>query len=163
MTNDTKTKPTTGAKGFTIERTFKASPEKVWRMWTTKAGLLQWWAPSAAEMGYAYSVLDIDVRPGGRYAFEMKNKDHTVVNQGTYTVVRPNEELAWTWHFDIFLAPGEKPYDVAMRVLLERTPTGGTKMTFAEGPLATQEHTDGSRRGVEQNFQYLSRALGEDI
>src|SRR5688572_6513294 len=39
---------TTGEnKGFTIERTLKAKPEKVWEMWTTKAGLMKWWAPSA--------------------------------------------------------------------------------------------------------------------
>jgi uncharacterized protein YndB with AHSA1/START domain len=159
MTDTTTT--TKKAQGFTIERTFKAAPEKVWEMWTTKAGLMKWWAPSAAEMAYEFTVREIDVRPGGEYAFEMKAKDHTVVNRGTYHVVRPHAELAWTWHFDIFLAPGEKPYDVAMRVLLEKTATGGTKMTFSEGPLATQEHTDGSRKGVEQNFRHLAKALGE--
>lgn len=155
------TKTTTPAQGFTIERTFKAPPEKVWEMWTTKAGLLKWWAPSAHEMTYEFSVREIDVRPGGKYAFEMKGQDHTVVNHGTYNLVRPHSELTWTWHFDIFLAPGEKPYDVPMRVALEKTATGGTRMTFSEGPLATQEHTDGSRTGVEQNFRHLAKALGE--
>jgi uncharacterized protein YndB with AHSA1/START domain len=146
-------------KGFTIERTFKAAPEKVWEMWTTKEGLMKWWAPSAQEMGYQFTVKEIDVRQGGKFAFEMKAKDHTVVNHGTYTLVQPFWELGWTWRFDIFLGPGEQPYDVPIFVALSKAPGGGTKMTFTQGPLATPEHTEGSRQGVLANFAKLEKAL----
>jgi uncharacterized protein YndB with AHSA1/START domain len=150
-----------GPQGFTLERTFKAAPEKVWAMWTTKEGLMKWWAPSAQDMGYQFTVKEIDVRQGGKYAFEMKHKNHTVVNRGTYTLVQPHWELGWTWHFDIFLAPGEKPYDVPILLTLSKTPGGGTKMTFTQGPLATPEHSEGSRQGVMSNFEKLAIALEE--
>lgn len=155
------TGPAPGAKGFVIERTFRAAPEKVWKMWTTKEGIEKWWAPSAKEMGYDMRVRDMDVRVGGRFAFEMKNQEHDLVNHGVYIAVNPHTELAWMWHFDIFLGPEDKPYDVPISVRLEKTPSGGTKMTFVQGPLATPEHTEGSRQGVLQNIGHMAKALGE--
>lgn len=147
--------------GFTLERTFRASPEKVWEMWTTPAGVMKWWAPSAKEMGYEFSVESMDVRVGGRFSFRMVGNGHDLRNHGAYTIVQPTTRLGWTWHFDIFLAPGELPYDVRLSVQLARTPEGGTRMVFTQGPLATPEHTDGSRQGVEQNLRHLAKALGE--
>lgn len=147
--------------GFTLERTFRAAPEKVWEMWTTPAGIMKWWAPSAKEMGYEFAVETMDVRPGGAFSFRMTGNGNDLRNHGTYTIVRPPTELGWTWHFDIFLGPNEPPYDVRLSVRLTRTSEGGTRMIFTQGPLATPEHTDGSRQGVEQNLRYLAKALGE--
>lgn len=157
----TTTSTANSNSGFTIERTFKAPPEKLWEMWTTKEGILRWWGPSARDMGYEFTVLRIDPHVGSGFAFEMKGKDHTVVNHGTYRVVDRPTRLAWTWRFDIFLGPGEKPYDVPISVTLDRLANGGTKMTFTQGPLATPEHTNGSKQGVESNFAKLAIALGE--
>lgn len=155
------TSPTPQPTGFTIERTFKAAPEKVWAMWTTKEGIEKWWVPSMKDMGFDMRVREMDVRVGGKFAFAMENAQHKLVNGGTYVIVQPHSELAWTWHFDIFLAPGEKPYDVPISVQLQRLPGGGTRMRFTQGPLATSGHTEGSRKGVEQNFRYLAKALEE--
>lgn len=147
--------------GFTIERTFRAAPEKVWEMWTTPKGIDKWWLPSAKEMGYEFTVEKMDVRPGGEFSFRMKNAEQDLRNHGTYTLVEPVTRLGWTWHFDIFLGPGELPYDVRLAVELTRTSEGGTRMRFTQGPLATPEHTAGSKQGVEQNLRYLAKALEE--
>ncbi|HWH08625.1 MAG TPA: SRPBCC family protein [Candidatus Thermoplasmatota archaeon] len=129
--------------GFTLMRAFNAPPEKVWRMWTTPEGIRRWWAASAKEMGYDMTVERMDVRVGGGFAFRMVGNGHDLVNGGTYRVVDPPRRLAWTWHYDIFLAPGEKPYDVPISIELRPVP-GGTRMTFKQGPLATPEFTEGS-------------------
>lgn len=147
--------------GFTIERTFKAAPERVWDMWTTKEGIEKWWVPSMKDIGFDMRVISMDVRVGGGFAFGMKNAEHDLVNRGTYTLVQPHWELGWAWHFDIFLGPGEKPYDVPIFVAFEKTPTGGTRMLFTQGPLATPGHTEGSRQGVMRNFAMMAKALGE--
>ncbi|MHB8634567.1 MAG: SRPBCC family protein [Thermoplasmatota archaeon] len=145
-------------QGFTIERTFKAPPERVWRLWTTKEGMASWWAPAAKRMGYDLRVLKLDVRPGGEYAIEMRDDKVTLVNHGTYKSVEPNRRLTQVWNFDIFLAPGEKPYDVAISVELE--PVGqGTKMTFRQGPLASFEYSEGSRQGVLANLEQMAAVL----
>lgn len=157
MTNPTQP----AGEGFTIERVFKAPPEKVWKMWTTPEGIAQWWVPSAAQMGYEMTVQKMDLRVGGQYALVIANEKHTLTNRGTYTTIQSPRQLAWTWHYDIFLGPDEKPYDVPIRVTFERTPTGGTKMTFKQGPLASPGFTKGSQQGVEQNFTYLAKALRE--
>jgi uncharacterized protein YndB with AHSA1/START domain len=142
--------------GFTIERILKASPEKVWKLWTTKAGIESWWGPAAKEMGMDLKVLKLDVKPGGKYAIQMKDAKVALVNHGHYKTVEPNRRLTQVWEFDIFLAPGEKPYDVAISIDLE--PVGkGTKLTFKQGPLATVEHTEGSREGVGRNLTQLQR------
>lgn len=161
--SDTMQTPATTPQdtGFTIERTFKASPEKVWRMWTTPQGIESWWGPGARDMGFEFTVREMDVRVGGRFAFGMKSKEHDLVNHGTYVVVAPHVCLAWTWRFDIFLGPGEQPYDVPIAVTLTRLPAGGTKMTFVQGPLAKPGFTEGSRQGVLSNFEKMALALGE--
>jgi uncharacterized protein YndB with AHSA1/START domain len=145
--------------GFTIMRAFNAPPERVWRMWTTKEGLMKWWAVSAKEIGFDFTVERIDVRVGGQFAFRMKNAEHDLVNGGTYRVVDEPHHLAWTWHFDIYLQPGEKPYDVPIEVRLVPTPMGGTQMVFKQGPLAKREYTLGSRSGVLANLEKLAQAL----
>lgn len=145
--------------GFTIMRAFNAPPEKVWKMWTTKEGLMKWWAPSAKQMGFDFDVRHIEPRAGGTFAFGMKNKEHDLVNGGTYTVVDPPRRLAWTWHFDIYLQPGEKPYDVPIEITLVPTPMGGTQMVFRQGPLRAPGHTEGSMQGVIQNLDHLAKAL----
>ena len=148
--------------GFTIMRAFHAPPEKVWRMWTTKEGLMKWWAPSAKEMGFDFTVKQLDVRVGGRFAFGMVGNGHDLVNAGTYRVVDPHAHLAWTWHFDIYLRPDEKPYDVPIDVTLTPTPMGTTQMLFKQGPLRAPGHTEGSMQGVLKNLEKLAQALEKD-
>lgn len=120
---------------------------------------MKWWAVSAKEMGFDFSVQHLDVRVGGTFAFGMKNKDHDLVNGGTYRVVDAPHKLAWTWHFDIYLGPNDKPYDVPIEVTLTPTPFGTTQMVFKQGPLAAAGFTEGSRQGVMQNFEHLAKAL----
>src|ERR1700716_2763645 len=52
---------------ITLERTFKASIEEVWELWTTKEGIESWWGPE----GFAIKVLTLDLRPGGELVYAM--------------------------------------------------------------------------------------------
>ncbi len=140
--------------GFTIERTFKAPPRKLWEMWTTRAGLEKWWIPP----DWTSTVTHLYLRVGGQYEITMKSGGQTIRNHGTYTRIEPMRRLAYTWNYDIFLSPGEKPYDVPISVEFQEVP-GGTKVTFTQGPLATREFTEGSRKGVLSNFDKLGKAL----
>lgn len=102
----------------------------------------------------------LDLRVGGRYEITMNDGRQSIRNHGTYTDIEPMRRLAYIWNFDIFLPPGEKPYDVPITIQFQEDP-GGTKMTFTQGPLATQEFTEGSRRGVLSNFEKLEKSLEE--
>jgi uncharacterized protein YndB with AHSA1/START domain len=153
-------------EGFTLVRHLAAPPARVWQMWTTPAGLAKWWAPSARQMGYDFKVNQFDVRVGGGYDIEMSNAEHGHLhNHGAYTEVVPQKRLSMRWDFDIFLAPGEKPYPISITIDFEEeagmdpSAPKGTKMTFTQGPMAKPEHTEGSRQGVIQNFGYLAKAV----
>ena len=42
-------KDETSKRRITLERTYKASLQDVWDMWTTKEGIESWWGPTASR------------------------------------------------------------------------------------------------------------------
>jgi uncharacterized protein YndB with AHSA1/START domain len=52
---------------LTIERTYKASLEDVWELWTTKEGFESWWGPQ----GFRADVHELDARAGGMLRYDM--------------------------------------------------------------------------------------------
>ncbi|HMI87028.1 MAG TPA: SRPBCC domain-containing protein [Polyangiaceae bacterium] len=54
-------------KQITLERTFDATLEEVWEMWTTQEGIESWWGPN----GFVVKVRKIDLRPGGELQYAM--------------------------------------------------------------------------------------------
>jgi uncharacterized protein YndB with AHSA1/START domain len=50
-----------------IERTYRASIEEVWALWTTKEGFESWWGPQ----GFRADVQELDARVGGALRYEM--------------------------------------------------------------------------------------------
>jgi len=64
MSNETKSR--SEAK-VVIERTYRASIEDVWDLWTTKQGFESWWGPQ----GFRADVHEIDARVGGALRYDM--------------------------------------------------------------------------------------------
>ena len=52
---------------FSIERTYAATAEEVWDLWTTKTGIESWWGPE----GFTVTVNSIDLRTGGELLYLM--------------------------------------------------------------------------------------------
>jgi uncharacterized protein YndB with AHSA1/START domain len=50
-----------------IERTYKATIEDVWDLWTTKEGFESWWGPQ----GFRVEVQELDARVGGALRYMM--------------------------------------------------------------------------------------------
>jgi uncharacterized protein YndB with AHSA1/START domain len=50
-----------------IERTYRASLEDVWDLWTTKDGFESWWGPQ----GFRVEVQELDARVGGALRYDM--------------------------------------------------------------------------------------------
>ena len=57
----------TARRRLTIERSYQASLDEVWALWTTKAGIEAWWGP----VGFSVTVRDMDLRPGGSLLYVM--------------------------------------------------------------------------------------------
>lgn len=80
---------------LTVERTFRAAPQRVWQAWTQAESLKQWFAPADA---FKVEVAEVDVRVGGRYRIVMTAPDGEVHDvSGVYREVVPNERLVFTW------------------------------------------------------------------
>lgn len=78
-----------------LKRTFPASRERVFEMWTSAELLKRWFAPSQ-EM--SVPVAEVDARKGGSYRIVMQNKDgDTYSPSGIYEKVVPNEQLVFSW------------------------------------------------------------------
>lgn len=50
-----------------VERTYRASLEDVWELWTTKEGFESWWGPR----GFRADVHELDARVGGALHYDM--------------------------------------------------------------------------------------------
>lgn len=159
------TAPATTKQGFTLERMLKASPEKVWKMWTTKEGLERWWGPD----GFSVQVFHIDVRVGGYLDLVMGTEVPEIVamleESGVgasnrlrcdYTVVEPNRRLAYTNLVDF--VPGVPTYRATTSI--ELTPVaGGTRLVLTNDFMHSELWTDRARMGWEQELGKLERAL----
>ena len=94
---------TTANITFQMKRTFQAPRAKVFRAWTDRTELAQWFAPSAE---YSTFVPELELRVGGRYRVEMHHKGGKVHGvSGTYQEIKPPEKVVFTWRWDGDAAP----------------------------------------------------------
>jgi uncharacterized protein YndB with AHSA1/START domain len=165
MTKRTETSPVSKRK-MTLERTYEASREDVWDLWTTKEGIESWWGPE----GFKVEVLDLDLRPGGELHYTMtavgpnevafmKNAGMplTTEHRATYSEVVPQRRVAYTLLADFI--PGVEPYEVA--TLVELHPAGrGVRMVLTFDPMHDELWTQRSIMGRESELRRLTKALG---
>lgn len=77
-----------------ISRTYAADVDRAWWAWTDADAISRWWGPH----GWAATVHEMDVRPGGRWRFEIAPVDGSMAASrgvATYTTVDPHAELAY--------------------------------------------------------------------
>jgi uncharacterized protein YndB with AHSA1/START domain len=140
-----------------LERTYAAPTELIWELWTTAAGLDEWFAPN----GFESRVSDLDLRPGGQLRFTMtatgpaevafmEETDNplAVELRKTFTEVAPPARLAY-WTLIDFI-PGHEPYEHLTTVDIE--PAGDrTSVVMTIDPLHDEAWTQGylAHRGNE--------------
>jgi uncharacterized protein YndB with AHSA1/START domain len=162
----TATQKAVNPKQFVIDRTLKASVEKVWRMWTTKDGLEKWWGPE----GFSSAVRHLDVRAGGRFEIVMSallpeiiahlkaaGMDESSVAKGDYTVVEPNRRLVYTNAVDF--VPGVPPYTSTTIVEMSATPSGGTRLIVTNDIMHDEQWTAMATMGWTQQIGKLERLM----
>ncbi len=139
-------------RSLVIERTFNASPERVFAAWTEPAMLAQWWGPEGAKLPGAL----MEFRAGGRYRTAMTGPDGNAhVVSGVYREISPPRKLVFSWAWE---ENGKRGYETEVTVALE--PLGkGTRMRFVQEVFATTEMLEGHNLGWKMGFDLLDRAL----
>jgi uncharacterized protein YndB with AHSA1/START domain len=157
---------TSGARRtVTLERTFDASIEEVWDLWTTKDGIESWWGPD----GFAVTVRKLDLRPGGALIYAttavgsdqiefMKNAGMPLVleTRVTYAEVDPPRRLAYSTLADFI--PGIEPYRAATIVDLHPIPDG-VRMVLTQEAMHDEHWTQMAVMGWESELNRLAQVL----
>jgi len=147
---------------FTIERNYRASPEKVYQAFKDPDIKRRWYAEGPGFIVDSYSL---DFRVGGQEtgAFRVDNPDF-----------RSDEIRNDTYYFDTVeearivygysMSNAGTPFSASLStILFERDDTGGTKLTFHE-QVTFFERADGVKMretGTRQLLEQLAKELGE--
>ncbi|AKT42489.1 SRPBCC family protein [Chondromyces crocatus] len=108
---------------FAMVRTIDASPEAVYAAWTQPEIMRRWFA----------TVVEADVRVGGRYRIENHETDGTVnVHAGEYLVLEPGRRIVMTFQH-VGATPNTDYFDEFVSVTLRPLPSGMTELTLENG------------------------------
>jgi len=148
-----------------LERTYPASADEVWRLWTTPSGIESWWAPD----GYEVEVRELDLEPGGELIYAMTatapeqiefmrgaGMPLTTESRKTFTEIDAPRRLAY--HSLIDFVPDHEPYEHLTTVDIEPT-EDGVHVTMAIEPLHHQVWTERLVAGRNNELDNLAGAL----
>ena len=148
-------------KGIVIERTYRATPEELWALWTTKEGFESWWGPE----GFRVEVHEMDARKGGKLRYDMIADTPEAIEgmkrigqpgvhktRGFFAELTPHRRLVLTHVIDFL--PGVKPYenDIAVELHEER---GKTRMVVTLSGMHSPEFTEMQRQGFTSQLTKL--------
>ena len=141
-----------------FERTFDAPRALVWRAFTDPELVPRWWG----KHGTTTTVVEMDVRPGGRWRYVNSTPDRDdVVFYGEYVEVDPPQRFAWTFMFDVEgVGPQGGPEDH------EFTEVDGRTFLRSVGQMGTQEIVEaalstGMVEGAIETWDRLAALLKE--
>ncbi|MEN8166150.1 MAG: SRPBCC domain-containing protein [Pseudomonadota bacterium] len=131
-----------------MKRVFNAPCEQVFRAWTDAEALRNWFAPTD---DFSTTVLELDVRVGGRYTIEMlepNGETHTV--SGEYVLIEPPHRLAFTWHWIskqgsqmlVTIELSETDGKTTLSLLHEQIPDVATRDAHEEGWMGCLNRLD---------------------
>jgi len=148
-----------------LTRSFTASPERIWELWTTPDGIGAWWAPD----GFTTTVDTLDLRAGGSLDYTMTTTGPDQIafmeqagmplsthSHKEFTEV--SEPTKLSYHSLIDFVPGHAPYQHLTVVTLTRTATG-TDVTMDCEPLHDEEWTNRLIGGRSNELDNLERLI----
>jgi uncharacterized protein YndB with AHSA1/START domain len=159
------TAPATARARFSIQRSYAASIEEAWALWTTKPGIESWWGPE----GFEVTVTSLDLRPGGELVYVMTAMAPDQVAfmkragmplstecRVTYTEIVPPSRLAYKTLADFI--PDVTPYEVATVVELKAA-DDGVKLVITFDAMHDDVWTERARAGHESQLRKLDALL----
>jgi uncharacterized protein YndB with AHSA1/START domain len=158
---------------FVLTREFSAPRDLMWKTWTERDRLMQWFGPK----GFTMPVATMDLRPGGTFHFSLQAPDgKTMWGKFVYREITPPEKLVWINSFsDPEGGLTRHPFSATwpLEMLTEATFTeheGKTTVTITWLPIdATDEECQSYEAGrpsmaqgwggtLEQLTTYLAKA-----
>jgi uncharacterized protein YndB with AHSA1/START domain len=165
MTSDDE--PTGEGDAIRLDRVYDATPQHIWELWTTAAGIEAWWAPD----GFENEVHTLELRPGGALVYVMTATAPGQVEfmqragmplatevRKTFTEVVPTSRLAYTSLIDF--VPDVAPYEHLTTVDIA-SEGGGARVVMTMEPLHDDVWTERIVAGRGNELDNLERLLAE--
>jgi uncharacterized protein YndB with AHSA1/START domain len=148
---------TTEDKELVLTRVLDASPEKIFRCWTTPELLVRWFAPKP----WTTVAADIDLRPGGENRIVMRSPDgQEFPNTGVYLEVVPNRKIVFTDAFTSGWIPAGQPFFTA-EITLEDAGDGRTSYTARARHWTAEAREQHEKMGFHQGWGVCADQLEE--
>ena len=159
------TEPTPSPNAARLERTYAAPAELIWELWTTAAGLGEWFAPD----GFESQVSELELRPGGQLRYTMtatapeqvafmRNTGNplSIEVRKTFTEVTPPARLAYLSLIDF--VPDHEPYEHLTTIDIE--PAGDrTNVVMTVDSLHDETWTQQHRAHRRNELDNLEAAI----
>jgi uncharacterized protein YndB with AHSA1/START domain len=153
----------TAMQNVVIERTYRATVQEIWDLWTTKEGFESWWGPE----GFRVEVHELDARLGGSLRYDMIASSPEAIEgmkkiglpllhkaHGKFSELKPQKRLALTHVMDFL--PGVPPYENTM--VVELFPSGGSvRMAVTLTPMHDAGFSQMQREGLTSQLTKLDR------
>jgi len=153
--NDATTMYAEGAE-LVIERVFDAPRERVWAAMTASEHVPNWWGPH----GTTTDVLEMDVRPGGRWRWVNKDEGGEAPFTGEYREVVPPQRIVRTAIFDV---EPFKAGPAAVETITFEDLDGTTNMVyhirFPSEEALNSALSQGMSKGLLEQFDRLAQLL----
>ena len=169
--NPSTTNPITKSKlhnelKVVIERTYKATLDEVWSLWTTKDGFESWWGPQ----GFRAAIHELDPRVGGTLHYSMiadtpemiaeMKKMKVAPTHGVrsrFTELNPKTRLVLTNVIDFL--PGVTAYESDIQVDLT-TIGNSVRMVVTLDGMHDEKFTGMQKEGFTSQLTKLDKRYG---
>ncbi len=142
---------------FAIERTYEATPARVFKAWAEPAAKASWFGPS----NLPHESREFDFQVGGRERFEVGGPDgDTYIFDSRYADIVDEQRIVYA--YDMYR--GQTRISVSLATI-EFQPNGaGTKLTFTEQGVFLDGHDTPAERehGTGVLLDNLGKALGTE-
>lgn len=150
---------------LTLERTFNASVEEVWDLWTSKEGIEAYLPPE----GFSVAVQTLDLRPGGALVYVMTavgpeqvqyltKAGVALVNTQRVKIVEVDPPRRLVTHDLVDFVPGVEPYEVETVTVLEPV-EAGTRLVLTFDAMHDPIWTENARLGRDSELRKLADLL----
>lgn len=138
-----------------LERVIDATPDKVFKAWTTPDLMKQWFAPAPWSIVSA----DCDLRPGGSSGIVMKSPEgEEFPNPGVYLEIVPDRKIVTTDAFLPGWIPTGQPFMVAV-VEFEPLDGGKTRYTATAMHWTEEAKTQHEQMGFHEGWGQVADQL----
>ena len=142
------------------EGTFKASPQRLFRAWTDKTEIIQWFGSEEKNP----DVVENDPKVGGDWKVEFHAEDgKRDVLFGRYITVEPGFRLAFSWRHRRHLPDGTSEATAESQVTVTFEAQGDkTRMRLVHEAIQRKEGRLGVSDGWSDSFAKLARLMESD-